>query len=134
MPRENVEVVRRVFEAFNEGGMGAAATLRFFDPDAIFEEPPEQPGSTVAEGRDAVSRTFQQFDAAWVEHRSDPDEIRAIDDERVLVLSTDYFRGRDGIELEQTSGTVFTLRDGKIVRMQSFWDRENALKAVRLSE
>jgi ketosteroid isomerase-like protein len=134
MSHENVEVVRRAVEAFNEGGFGSEATLEFFDVDAVFEEPPEQPGPRVAHGRESVSRIFTQFDAAWEEHQTHPDEIRAIDDERVLLLSRDHFRGRDGIELDQTSGTIFTLRGGKIVRMQAFWDRSKALEAAGRGE
>jgi ketosteroid isomerase-like protein len=134
MSEENVETIRRLVEAFNEGGMGAEATLDFFDPDAVFEEPPEQPGPTVAEGREAVSRAFVKFDEAWKEHRSEPEEIRVIDDERVLLLGVDHFRGRDDIEIAQPSGTLFTLRDGKVIRMQAFWERTNALEAAGLSE
>ena len=134
MSEENVEIVRRAVEAFNEGGMGSEATLSFFDAAAVFEEPPEQPGPRVAHGREAVSRLFTQFDETWEEHRTHPDEVRAIDDERVLLLSLDHFRGRDGIETDQTSGTIFTLRGGKIVRMQAFWDRVAALEAAGLSE
>jgi ketosteroid isomerase-like protein len=134
MSEENVEVIRRLVEAYNRDGIGAAATLGFFDDAAVFEEPPEQPGPRVAEGRDAVGRTFGRFDEAWEEHRSDPEEIRAIDAERVLLLSIDHFRGRDGIEIVQRSGTVFTLRGGKVVRMQAFWERENALAAAGLRE
>ncbi|MDQ3554694.1 MAG: nuclear transport factor 2 family protein [Chloroflexota bacterium] len=133
MSRENVEVVRRAVEAFNEVGMAESA-LRFFDPGGVFEEPPEQPSPTVAEGRDAAVRTFRQFDEAWEEHRSEPEDIRTIDDERVLVLSIEHFRGRDGIEISQPCGSIFTLRDGKIVRLQSFWERDNALKAAALQE
>ena len=69
---------------------------------------------------------------AWAEHRSDPEEIRVIDAERVLLLSIDHFRGRDGIEIVQPSGTVFTLRAGKVIRMQAFWERRNALEAAGL--
>jgi ketosteroid isomerase-like protein len=134
MSQENVEIIRQLVEAFNEGGMGAKATLSFFAADAVFEEPPEQPGPTVARGRDAVSRTFVQFDQAWEEHRSEPEEIRLIDDEHVLLLSVEHFRGRNGIEITQPSGTLFTLRDAKVVRMQSFWERESALEAAGLEE
>ena len=134
MSAENVEVIRRLVEAYNEGGFGAEATLDFFDEYAVFEEPPEQPGAKVAEGRDAVARTFGQFDEVWEEHRSDPELIRVIDAERVLLLTVDYFRGREGLELSQSSGVVFTLRDGKVVRMQAFWERESALEAVGLTE
>ncbi len=107
--------------------------MQFFHPDAVFEEPPEQPSPTVARGRDEAIRTFAQFEEAWKEHRSETEEIRVIDDERVLVLSIEHFKARDGMEISQPCGSLVTLRDGKIVRMQSFWERENALKAAGLS-
>ena len=134
MSEENVQIIRRLVEAYNEGGFGAEATLDFFDEAAAFEEPPEQPGATTAEGIDAVAQTFGQFDEVWEEHRSDPEEIRVLDAERVLLLTVEHFRGREGLELSQPSGTVFTLRNGKIVRMQAFWERESAFKAAGLSE
>ena len=133
MSEENVEIVRRSVEAFNEVGMAESA-LRFFDPDGVFEEPPEQPAPTVAEGRDAAVEIFRQFEEAWEEHRSEPEEIRVIDEERVLVLSVEHFRGRDGLEITQPCGSIYTVRNGKIVRLQSFWERENALKALGLRE
>jgi ketosteroid isomerase-like protein len=134
MSDENVEIVRRLVDAFNADGMGAATTLAFFDPDAVFEEPPEQPGPTTAEGRDQVSSVFMKFDEAWEEHRSEPKEIRSLDHERVLLLTVEHFRGRGGIEITQPSGTLFTLRAGKVTRMQAFWEQENALKAAGLSQ
>lgn len=133
MSQENLEIVRRAVQAFNEVGMAEAA-LRFFDTSAVFEEPPEQPSPTVAQGRDAAVRTFRQFEEAWEEHRSEPEEIRIVDDERVLVLSIEHFRGRDGIEISQPCGSLFTVRDGKIVRLRSFWERENALRAAGQQE
>jgi len=133
MSQQNVELVRETIEAFNEVGMAEAA-LTFFDTDAVFEEPPEQPSPTVAEGRDAAIRTFAQFEQAWEEHRSETEEIHVVDDERVLVLSIEHFRGRDGIEISQPCGNLFTVRGEKVVRLQAFWDRTNALRAAGLSE
>ena len=130
MSEENVGIVRRAMQAFNEGGIGTETSLSFFDAAVVFEEPPEQPAPRVARGRDEVARMFGEFDAAWAEHRSELEEIRSLDPQRVLALSIEHFRGRDGIELDQPAGTIFTLRGGKIVRMQAFWDRESALRAV----
>jgi len=134
MSEENIKILERFNEAFNEGGFDSEATLSLFDADAVFEETPEQPGPRVARGRESISRMFTQFDEAWDEHRSEAEGFRVIDDERILVLSIEHFRGRDGIEITQPCGTIFTLSHGKIARMQSFWERENALKAAGLSE
>ena len=134
MSQENVEVIQQVIAAFNEGGAGSEMTLSFFAEDAVFEEPPEQPAPGVAQGREAVSELFGRFDETWEEHHSEPEEFRVIDDERVLYLSVDHFRGRDGIEIHQPSATLFTLREGKVTRMQAFWERKTGLEAAGLSE
>jgi len=134
MSQENIGIVREAVEAFNDSGFGSERSLSFFDESVVFEEPPEQPAPRVARGRESAAEMFGQFDEAWEEHRSEPEEIRVIDDERVLMLSIEHFRGRDGIEIDQSCGTIFTLRSGRIVRMQSFWERGNALEAAGLSE
>jgi len=134
MSQDNVETVRRAIEAFNDGGLSSKAARDFFAADVVFEEPPEQPAPRVARGRDAAAEMFEQFDAAWEEHRSELEVVRALDDERVLVLSIEHFRGRDEIEIDQPAGSIFTLRDGKIVRLQAFWERATALEAAGLSE
>ena len=57
-----------------------------------------------------------------------------MDDDRVLLLTVEHLKGRDGIELEAPFAAVFTLRDGKISRWQAFWDKKKALEATGLSE
>ena len=88
----------------------------------------------VARGRDEVRTLAEQFHEAWEEHRSEPEEVRAVGPDKVLLLSVERFKGRDGIELGAPFAGVFTLRDGKIVRWQAFWDRRTALEAVGLAE
>jgi ketosteroid isomerase-like protein len=77
---------------------------------------------------------FGEFEEAWAEHRSEPEEIRAIDSDRVLVLSVEHFRGRDGMEVSAPCAQVFTISGDKIVRYQAFWNRETALAATGVSE
>src|SRR3954471_4900133 len=60
LSQENMEIVRSAAEAFNTGGLVSA--LDYFDEAAVFEEPPEQPGPSVARGRDAIRRIFSRFD------------------------------------------------------------------------
>ena len=60
--------------------------------------------------------------------------MRAVGDDRVLLMSVEHFRGRDEVEVSAPWGAVFTIRDEKIVRWQAFWDRRKALEAAGLSE
>ena len=132
MSRENVEIVERATEAFNEGGI--AATRKFFADDAEFHEPPEQPAPRVARGFTEIIELFEKFDEAWAQHRSEPEEVRAVGPDQVLVVSVERFLGRDGIEVAAPASALFTLREGRIVLWQAFWDRDRALKAAQLPD
>jgi ketosteroid isomerase-like protein len=132
--QENVEVVRRAVEAFNELGFDALSTSGLVADDFEFHEPPEQPAPRVARGREEVRRIAGEFDAAWMEHQSEIQEIRPLDADRVLLITVERFKGRDGIELEAPFTSIFTLRDGRLVRWQGFWDKQTALEAAGLQE
>lgn len=132
MSQENVEIVRNSIDAFNTGGLAAAA--EFAHPDLVFEEPPTQPGSTTAHGVDDVGRTISAFDDAWEEHRTEVEEIRDLGGDEVLALTLEHLRGRDGVAFSQPSGSIFTLADGKIIRLRPFWDPAEAFKAAGLRE
>jgi ketosteroid isomerase-like protein len=125
---QNVETVRQLVGAFNSGGIDAASA--FFAPEVEFHEPPEQPAPRVARGAEETRKIFAEFDAAWEQHDSQPEEIRAVGEDAVLLLTTERFRGRDGIEIENESGALFVLREGLIVHWLAFWDRGKALKAA----
>jgi ketosteroid isomerase-like protein len=134
MSQENVEVVRRAVAAFNELGFDGLSTSDLVADDFEFHEPPEQPAPRVARGREEVRRMAGEFDAAWAEHQSELQEIRAVDVDRVLLITVERFKGRDGIELEAPFASIFTLRDGRLVRWQGFWDKQSAFKAAGLPE
>jgi len=56
--------------------------------------------------------------------------------DRVLVFSREGRRGKgSGAEIwTHLTAHLWTLKDGKAVRMQSYWERADALEAAGLSE
>jgi ketosteroid isomerase-like protein len=136
MSQSNVEVVAAAYEAFNRGGFDAVPSImaEFFDPDVVFVEPPEQPGATTFRGLEAVIDGFRRsWGDMWQAQRSTTERIVDAGD-RVVVLSRERLRGRDGVEVERRGGGVFTLKDGKIIRFEAFWDQERALRAAGVHE
>ena len=129
-----MEIVRRAVDEFNDLGFDGLGKSDLVADDIEFHEPPEQPAPRVAQDREEVRTMAKEFDSAWTEHKSEAKEIRAVDADRVLLVSVEHFKGRDGIEVEAPLASIFTLRDGKIVRWQAFWDRHKALEAAGLSE
>ena len=131
MSRENVEIVKASFEAWNAEDMDALREL--YHPDAI-ARPPEgwpEPGPFV--GREAVMRQFEQlrqtFDADTWEWISD--FIDAADRVAVRVIWRGAGSGPDA-NLEMTD--VFMVRKGKIFGLECFWDHAEALEGLGLSE
>jgi hypothetical protein len=75
----------------------------------------------------AWGETISAFDDLHVE----AEEIRPIDDERVLVLTHNTGRGKtSGVELGEMAtrgANLFTIREGKVTRLALYFDRDRAL-------
>src|SRR5262245_57228027 len=129
MSQENVEVVRRAweYEMFGRGGEGAVA---YFASDFVMNPVEEEPSF----GRAAIRENFQRFASAWDDLQVSAEEFIDAGD-RVFVAA--HFRGRgraSGITVETRLYEVYTLRDRKVVRVDEFTDRAEALEAAGLRE
>lgn len=104
--------------------------MKLVDP-AIVWNPVPQPAS---QGREETRASIERWESDWEEYEEVPEDLVAIDD-RVLV--TLRFRGRgrrSGVEVHTRMYELFTVREGKIVRMDEFTERSEALQAAGLSE
>jgi len=132
MSEENVEIVRQLYDAMNRDDVDGF--LQLCAPGFEVRDLPELPDSSVAVGHDALRawwvELFDSFDAL----RFDPEEFIDAGD-RVVVVNHGTARGRgSGAEVEMHFGSVWTLNDGKAVRLTSHSDRAAALEAAGLSE
>ncbi len=134
MSEENVEIVREAVDAFTRGD--GKRTAQLIDPEVEFrgtvgglEE------GRVAHGLDQIINTFEAEDLeAWEERRLEPEDFIDAGDS-VVVLLHEYRRGRgSGVELEIDTAVVFAVRAGRVVRIQGYMDRGEALEAVGLSK
>ena len=132
MSEANVELVRDFIAAGQRQDWQRAAEL--LDPDV------EQHGTVggleegqVYRGLAAMIREYESVDLeAWAERRLEPREFLHVDD-LVVVLLHEYRRGRDsGVELEDDTAVVVTVRGGRIVRIQGYMDQDAALQAAGL--
>jgi uncharacterized protein len=130
---ENLEVVRRLFRAFDRADYGA--TLEALDPEIEWQVPPGIAiGQEVYRGREDVRRGFTEWLGVWDTYRFEPEEMLDHGD-HVVVGGMQIGRGRgSGVEVRLPTFSVFTLRDGKVTRHRSFRDRAEALEAAGLSE
>jgi ketosteroid isomerase-like protein len=132
MSRENVEIVRLGYEAFNRGDVDRI--LDMCDPDVEWEDIPSL-DIPAAVGKDAVRAYFEAVMAAWERVRREPEEVIDLGGERVLVLCHVTARGRgSGIEVDGRIGDLLTFRDGRVVCWTSYASWARARKAAGLLE
>ena len=131
MSQENVEVVRAAFDAWNAGDMDAWAEQ--FDPDVIMRNPKGWPEPGPQVGREAVIRFIEQLRDTW---DADTFELTSdfIDTADRVVLRFIWHGVGHGPDPNLELTGVYTVREGRIVFFEFFWDHAEALEAVGLSE
>src|SRR2546430_3190371 len=93
------------------------------------------PEPASGSGKVSLAANWRDFLAAWGDYRVVADEYRELDGERVLVLLTASARGRAS-GLEAKGGTkganLVQVREGKVVALTMYWDRDRALAELGL--
>jgi ketosteroid isomerase-like protein len=131
MSQENLEIVRAAMEAWNRDDWDAILenAAPHFELDMSRAVGPFRGVYAV----DQVRGFWEGFAANWESRRFEAHEL--IDaGEHVVVPVTLHMRGRDGIEVSARVTQVWTVRDGTLVRMCMYQERQEALEAVGLSE
>jgi ketosteroid isomerase-like protein len=132
MSEENVERLRRAYEAFSRGDLDGSVTDAAPDMEYVSSGIPGVPKvSRGPEGyKEAVSWLTDWFDDSRLEAKEFLDA-----GDKVLGEFTLSGRGKQsGVETSVTLWQVWTLRDGKFVHGQGFASRAEALEAAGLSE
>jgi ketosteroid isomerase-like protein len=130
MSRENVEVVRRAFEAWNAGDLERVVEL--VDPQLEFIPFRSQLHGAPYFGADGMRQFARDAGDEWEYLQIVPHEFRDAG-ERVLLLGRYDARGRaSGVEVQFPAAWVARMRNGKIVHLRSYEDRDTALEAAGL--
>jgi ketosteroid isomerase-like protein len=122
--------LRRRYDAYVSGDLDSA--LAAFDPEIeIFDH--DIPDSGEYRGIDGLLRWQADWDASWASWRWEAEEFIDAGDRVVAVLQV-YAKGRgSGVDVERLDGAVWTLRDGKCIRLDYYGSKAEALEAVGLA-
>ena len=133
MSQENVEIVRTGYEAFAGGDIQAVLSLMDTDIEVRINLP-TAPDWEIRYGHDDFMSWLQGWLEPWESYRIEVDELIDVG-ERVLAVCRELGRMKDSsFNVEQPAYHVWTLRDGKAVRFDSFTERSYAHEAAGLSE
>jgi ketosteroid isomerase-like protein len=135
MSRENVEIVIRLFEAVNSRDFPAAMDAYADDVALVLHHDLRGGGGSGAVGKEAVGEWFGDWFRQFAsDYRFDIEEARDLGD-RVFLVATHHGRGRtSGVPVEQETTYLYTVRYGKVSRVEVWRNRGTALEAIGLSE
>ena len=128
MSEENVEIVRRVFEALNRGDLDAA--VEAYDPEAEIVTLMSGTSHGPEGARQALEAGRRNL-RGWT---LDPNELIDVGDSVIAIVHIRGAGQHSGIALGDLMALSFTIRNGLIIRQQSFRSKEDALEAAGLEE
>ncbi len=128
MSEENVEILRGGYEAFRRGDIQAVPEL--FDPEIEIYQSERLPWGGSYKGPEEVGQFFAKL-TETIESEVDPDQF--VDDEEDHVVVFGRSRGKvraTGREFDVAAVHVWTMRDGKAVRFESYVDTPKMREAL----
>jgi len=139
MSEENVELVRRAYEAF-------WAAIERGDPDAFFDSgllaanfewvvPDALEGQSVWRGREGFVEFFRTWTAEFDDWSIRVERLIDAGEDRVVVLTVQTATGKkSGVPVEHHVGQVIELENGRQVRVTNYIGHAVALEAAGLWE
>jgi len=131
MSEELVERIRKGYAAFNRGDFDAA--VEDFHPDIDWIAWDALPDGGTLRGRDAVREFFKTWHEAFDQIRVEVEELIDAGDQVVAVTCV---RGRGGGSTAEVVSPivpwVWTIRNGQVIRMEMFANKEEALETLGL--
>ena len=92
MSRENVELVREAYDAYNREGI--TGILRYLDPEVEWRNPTESADAGVFIGHEGVLEWQRLADQAFERMQFEPERIDELPDGRTLAVARFRFRTR----------------------------------------
>jgi len=129
--KQNVEIVRQVFDAFNAGDIDLI--LAFTHPEFVVEVPPELSAEPdTYRGHDGMRRYWDSFREVMQEIRFQPERLWDAGDDVVVAMRISAKGRRTAIPVEQRTYAVWSLREHRVIRVRVFASLSEALERVQL--
>jgi ketosteroid isomerase-like protein len=129
MADPNVEIVRRLFDRFDEGGIEAA--LEGLSEDVLIEIPPDMSAEPDDyHGHEGARRYFAGFDGMIEDLRYEALELIPVGEQVLAHVRLSGRGASSGLDVSLDPYVLHELAEGKIVRIRPYPDREAAERAI----
>jgi ketosteroid isomerase-like protein len=131
MSQENVETIKRLYEAWQRDGFGIVPDL--MDPDIEWVNPANAIEPGTRRGYEGFAAAANSFSSVYRESRVTDATFYDAGDRVAVTASMTSRGGGSEFPIEAQRGYVFDLRDGKVTRLAWFTDPAQALDSVGVS-
>ena len=147
MSQEDVEIVRRLLGPFEQVDMAplyrddaiaaafiaATADAITADFECVFIR--DDVGRSTYRGAEGLRAGMLDWLEPWDSYHAGVEDVIDAGHGRVLVLTRDQARPkRSDVEVSFLGAPVWTVRDGKVARIEFYWNRAEGLAAAGLAE
>jgi ketosteroid isomerase-like protein len=132
MSQENIEIVRRIFRAWEGGGSPLDSGLIADDIEWVNDRRAVEPGTR--RGAAAFDTAAGSVSSTFPGVRIDFERFVDAGDQVVVIGTLHAAGAASGIELGRRQGYLWTIRDGKAVRFEWFNDPDEALRAAGVED
>ena len=133
MSQENMEIPYRLAEITNRRDL--EAYLALCDPEIEWTPFRASVEGRAYRGHSEVGMSLKEVWRDWEDWQGDVERVIDLGNDSVVVLGNFSARGREsGAEVRARYGQIWTFRAGKVLRVETFANREEALKAAGLRE
>jgi ketosteroid isomerase-like protein len=128
---DNVRLLTRMYEVWDAGDL--PDILQLLDPEFEWVNPDYAVHPGIRRGHDGMEKVMENLNDSFELQTRVLGDVEDLGQGRVLWHTTFRARGRDsGAQIEVEEQHLWTLRDGKILRIQWFHDAEEARRAAGL--
>jgi hypothetical protein len=108
--------------------------LAIWQENGEFHAAREDPDSEIHRGIEAIRRHYASWLEAYPDLRVEPVEVKDNGEHVFVWVHCSGRGGGSGVPIDMELAHVFTMREGKVMRLVEYTDRAEALRAVGLQE
>lgn len=100
------------------------------DPEIEWVEDPRRPDRRVYHGHEGVRQSWERWLENFDEYGAELERIVDCGEKVLVVMREEGCGSLSGATISQRNYSVYTFRDGKILRYEEFYDEQDALDAA----